>query len=144
VLLALGMGVVAVLRLSGAQAPGQPASLMPVNLPPASTGTSSMATPGGPAVAAAPPAAQRPESGTPTRSAGKVTQPRTGDQALPELAPRPTQLGRMRHEPDSSTLTEVQTDRRNEQVRRDMIDRVCQRYNLPSDRCAEEKYGSDY
>jgi hypothetical protein len=141
VLLALGMGVVAVLRLSGGQAPGQPVSLMPANLPPAPTGTSAAATPGTAGAEAAAPIAPRPESDNPTTSADKLAQPRTGGQALPKLDQQTT---RMRHAPEPPAQTEAQANRRNEQVRREMIDRLCERYNLPADRCEESKYGSDY
>ncbi|MCU1654752.1 MAG: hypothetical protein JWQ60_5901 [Pseudonocardia sp.] len=145
VLLALGMGVVAVLRLSGGQAPGQPVSQMPANLPAAPTGTSAAATPGSAGAEAAAPIAPRPESDTPTTSADKVGQPRNGGQALPKLDQQATQqTTRMRHAPEPPTQTEAQANRRNEQVRREMIDRLCERYNLPADRCEESKYGSDY
>ncbi|MDX6585046.1 MAG: hypothetical protein QOI10_4230 [Solirubrobacterales bacterium] len=145
VLLALGMGVVAVLRLSGGQAPGQPVSQMPANLPAAPTGTSAAATPGSAGAEAAAPIAPRPESDTPTTSADKVGQPRTGGQALPKLSQQAAQQAtRMRHAPEPPAQTEAQANRRNEQVRREMIDRLCERYNLPADRCEESKYGSDY
>ncbi|MDT7752416.1 MAG: hypothetical protein QOD96_6078 [Pseudonocardiales bacterium] len=149
VLLALGMGVVAVLRLSGGQAPGQPARLAPANLAPAPTGTSATATPGNAGAEAAAPVAPHPESDTPTTSADKLAQPRTGGQALPKLDQQATQqttqqATRMRHAPESPTQTEAQANRRNEQVRREMIDRLCERYNLPADRCEESKDGSDF
>jgi hypothetical protein len=141
VLLALAMGVVAALRLSGGQVPGQPANLAPANLPPTPSGTSAAATPGNAGAEAAPPIDPRPESDAPTTSADRVAQPRTGGQSLPKLDQQTT---RMRHAPESSTQTEAQVNRRNEQVRREMIDRLCERYNLPADRCEESKYGSDY
>jgi hypothetical protein len=149
VLLALGMGVVAVLRLSGGQAPGQPVRLMPANLPPAPTGTSAAATPGSTGAEAAAPVAPRPGSDTRaeiTRTPGdRGAQPGTGGQALPKLDQQAAQQAtRMRHAPEPPARTEAQANRRNEQVRREMIDRLCKRYNLPADRCEESKYGSDH